>query len=60
VEFERVVELTLEIVVSVKVMWRVGDVIQGGGPGVLKNGGEEYGSEGEAPTVKWRDASFHT
>jgi len=56
VQFEGAVELTLEIrleiVVSMKVMCRVEDVIEGGGLRVLKNGGEEFGCECEALIVK--------
>jgi len=52
----RVVELTLEIgleiVVKVKVIWRVTDVR------VLKNGGEEFECECEVPIIKWRYATF--
>jgi len=62
-EFEGAVKLTLkiglEIMVSVKVKWKMEDVIEGCGRGVLKNGSEEFGCECEAPIVKWRDSSFH-
>ena len=60
-EFEGAVKLTLEvgleIVIGVKVVWRVEDVIKGGSLRVLKNGGEEFSCECKATIMKWRDAN---
>ena len=50
-------EVGLEIVIRVKVVWRVEDVIKGGSLRVLKNEGEEFSCEYEATIVKRRDAS---
>ena len=41
-------EVGLEIVIRVKVVWRVEDVIKDGSLRVLKNGGEEFSCECEA------------
>jgi len=61
VEFEKTVKLTLEvgleIVIGVKIVWRVEDVIKGCSLRVLKNGGEEFSFESEATIMKRRDAS---
>jgi len=50
-------EVGLEIVIEVKIMWRVEDVIKGGSLRVLKNEGKEFSCECEATIVKRRDVS---
>ena len=50
-------EVGLEIVIEVKVVWRVEDVTKGGSLRVLKNGDVEFSCECEATIMKRSDAS---
>ena len=47
----------MEIVIGVKVVWRVEEVIKGGSLRALKNRGEEFSCECEVTIMKRRDAS---